>query len=135
MVIDREGILRSIMVYPIDHQPDNEDIWKVLAKLEPDAQPMVTTEITSVPQEIPQGEVIMYCTPWCPDCRRARLWFQEQGIPITEVNVIQNAEADARVKAWGNGYRITPTFDINGIIILDFKLEKIKEALKERNLA
>jgi glutaredoxin len=135
IVIDREGILRSVEVYPQDQQPENEDTWKVLEKLEPDAPPALVVKSTPPPVAIPQGGIIMYCTPWCADCRRARKWFQEQGIKITEVNVIQNPEADARVKAWGNGYRITPTFDIDGIIIVDFKLDKIREALKARDLA
>ena len=33
-VIDKEGVIRFIDVHPIDKQPDNEEIFEVLAKLQ-----------------------------------------------------------------------------------------------------
>jgi len=133
-VIDRQGLLCSMEIYPKDEQPNNQDLWNVLERLEPASPSVIEMNASKPPQTLPHGGIIMYCTPWCPDCRRARAWFQEQGLEITEVNIVGNPVAEAQVKVWGNGYKITPTFDIDGIIVLDFKVNQIMEALRERHM-
>lgn len=134
-VIDRQGLLCSMEVYPDDQQPNNQDLWNILERLEPASPSVIEMDASKPPQTLLHGGIIMYCTPWCSDCRRARVWFQEQGLEITEVNIIGNPVAEEQVKAWGNGYKITPTFDIDGIIVVDFKVDQIMEALRERHLA
>jgi glutaredoxin len=71
----------------------------------------------------------MYCTSWCPGCRRARAYFQENGIPFVEIDITRDREAAARVRGWANGNETTPTFDIRGQIIVDYDLAKIEAAL------
>ena len=69
----------------------------------------------------------MYCTPWCPDCRSAREWLQENMTSnFTEVDISVNLNAARQVRSWGDGFQITPAFDINGEIILDFDEAKLK---------
>jgi arsenate reductase-like glutaredoxin family protein len=72
----------------------------------------------------------MYCNAWCPDCRKARLWLDEHNIEFTEVNIPRTPGAVEQVRKWGNGKLITPTFDVNGTIVLDFDREQLKKALK-----
>jgi mycoredoxin len=73
----------------------------------------------------------MYCTSWCPACRRARAWFNARGLKFTEVDIDDNPAAAAQVKKWNNGNRTTPTFDIDGTIITDFDERKLTEAVKK----
>ena len=73
----------------------------------------------------------MYCTPWCPDCRRAREWLRNHKISFSEVDISVNLAAARRVRSWGAGFQITPTFDINGEIILDFDEGKLNDLLFE----
>lgn len=55
------------------------------------------------------SQVIMYAVDWCPDCRRARFFFKRQNIPVLEVNVDRDKQAEAFVKQLNNGNRSVPT--------------------------
>ena len=72
----------------------------------------------------------MYCTKWCPDCRRARLWLNEKGMKYTEVDVMSTVGADDQIRLWTGGNLVTPTFDIDGQIVIDFDEDKLREVLK-----
>ena len=37
-----------------------------------------------------------------------------------------------QVKKWANGTRTTPTFDIEGTILMNFDEKKVEEAIKEK---
>ena len=71
----------------------------------------------------------MYCTPWCPDCRRARAWLAEKGIPYTEVDISKDRAAATKVRGWARGNETTPTFDIEGTIVVEFDRPKLEKAL------
>jgi len=58
--------------------------------------------------------------------------LKEQNIPYTEVDITTNFKAARQVRSWGNGFQITPTFDIDGTIILDFDEEKLSQVLLEK---
>lgn len=133
-VIDKQGVVRYVDVHNIDEQPDNEVLFQVLAEIEPalaaayqaaEAQKAAAAQ----PAPEPAGDVIMYCTSWCPACRRARAFLAENGIAYTEIDITKDRAAAARVRGWANGYETTPTFDIRGTIVVDFKLEQVKKAL------
>lgn len=87
---------------------------------------------TSSDESLPHGGIVMYCTSWCPDCRRARVWLKEHNLEYIEIDVEKNPQASAQVKAWAGGNRTTPTFDIDGTIIVNFNLQKLTEALADR---
>ena len=80
-------------------------------------------------QPEPEADVVLYCTPWCPACRRARAYLQENDIPYVEVDTSRDREAAERLKGWANGYETTPTFNIKGKIIVNFKKQEVAEAL------
>lgn len=82
------------------------------------------------PVPLPHGGIVMYCTKWCPDCKQARAWLAEHQLPYTEVDITSTPGAGKQVEQWGNGDRTTPTFDIDGTIIVDFDLLRLKEILK-----
>jgi len=78
------------------------------------------------PGEMPKGDVIMYCTSWCKDCKNAKIWLAEHQIEFVEVDVNDFPEAGKLVRSWANGNLVTPTFNIHGNIVVDFNVEKLK---------
>lgn len=129
-VIDKQGIIRYVDVHDIDSQPDNELLFTVLAEIEPNlpAGKKQSSSEEEPQAEAPQGVqpssgVIMYCTSWCPACSRARIYLKSHRIEFTEIDITKDREAAARLRAWTNGYETTPTFDINGTIVVNFKTE------------
>lgn len=126
-IIDEEGIIRYIDIHDIDEQPDNEVLLAELKKIIPDADQKLKHLYKDKARG--EGDVVMYCTPWCPDCRKAREWLRDRNINFTEVDISTNLNAARQVRSWGDGYQITPTFDIGGEIILDFDKTKLEEKL------
>ena len=126
-VIDKSGFIRYVDVHDIDLQPDNEVLFAELAKLEPQAAAR-WKPAEPPPSPEPQADVVIYCTPWCPGCRRARAYLQEKGIAYVEVDITKDRAAAARVRDWANGFETTPTFNIRGQILVNFdqfRLEKM----------
>lgn len=130
-VIDKQGFIHYVDVHDISQQPDNEEIFEVLAELEPEAaSALAEVERASPPAaEPPAADVVLYCTPWCGDCRRARLWLNEHNIVYTEVDISKDREAAKRVRGWARGFETTPTFDIRGQIVVDWRPEAVAKAL------
>jgi glutaredoxin len=56
--------------------------------------------------------ITMYTTLWCPDCRRAKAFLKERGIVFREVNIEQDASAEAMVIKANQGKRKVPTFQV-----------------------
>ena len=128
-LIDKRGIIRYIDVHDIADQPKNEVLLAELRKLEPQLAARLPGEAEVPTAPLPSGGVVLYCTRWCVDCRRARAWLEEHGIRYTEVDVNANPVAARKVRQWANGALVTPTFDINGTIVVDFDVAKLTELL------
>ena len=127
-VVDKRGIIRYVDVHDIDDQPDNELLFCVLAEIEPQAVGVrKPAQVPTAPE--PMADVIMYCTTWCPACRRARTWLRERSIPFIEVDITRDRQAAEKVRGWANGNETTPTFNIRGAIVVDFDEAKLKKAL------
>ena len=130
-VLDKMGIIQYIDVHDIDLQPDNEEIRKVLRRIDPEAaarQPERRTDDFSMPT----GGIVLYCTKWCPACRRARNLFAELNLEYTEVDVNITPGASEQVKEWADGNRTTPTFDIDGTIIVNWNETELRKVLTEK---
>ncbi len=133
-IIDKEGIVRYVDVHDIDSQPDNDVLFEELARLEPAAAALweaqeQARQAAMAPQPTPQSGLTMYCTPWCSDCRQARVWLKEHNIPYVEVDISKDRAAARRVKEWAHGSETTPTFDCHGTIIVDWDVPKLREVL------
>lgn len=135
-VMDRTGMIRYVDVHDIDHQPDNEVLFRELAEIEgvpvpmeeipaPAAQP-VEAQATQAVEEV---AVVMYCTDWCPACRRARAYLKVNNVSFREVNITRDREAAMRVRGWTGGYEATPTFDVGGTIVVNFDVNKLNKLL------
>jgi glutaredoxin len=131
-IIDKEGIIRYIDIHKIDEQPSNDILFDELAKIDPENFKFRAQNMQApAPPELPQGGVVVYCTSWCPDCYRARLWLEDNKIAYTEVNVDANPAAAKQLRKWANGDLSTPTFDIDGTIVINFDLKRLRELLRK----
>jgi len=61
----------------------------------------------------PQGRVKLYGANWCPDCRRAKTYLQNNEINFQFVDIDKVPEAVNLVEKINNGKRIIPTILIN----------------------
>jgi glutaredoxin len=134
-IVDKDGIVRYVDVHDIDDQPDNEDVFEVLRQLEPSAPSAVQgveAEVSVAGKEQVAAEarsVLLYCRPGCIDCRLARRFLERNQISYSEINVRADPEAEARVRDWTGGPLVSPVFDIDGTIIVDFKRTELVKAL------
>lgn len=60
------------------------------------------------------NEVTVYCTSWCCDCRRAKKFLHERGIPFREINIDESPDAAELVVRVNNGRRKVPTIEFEG---------------------
>jgi glutaredoxin len=142
-VIDRTGIIRYVDVHNIDEQPDNEVLFRELAEIEgvPVPQEIIPETAAASAQAAPvaapsspsalaeQMQVIIYCTDWCPACRRARAYLKINNIPFEEVNITRDRAAAARVRSLTGGHESTPTFEVGGNVVVNFDVDKLNKLL------
>lgn len=73
-------------------------------------------------------KVIVYSTPTCPYCIRAKQFLKDNGIGFDNIDVSADGEkADEMVKK--SGQMGVPVLDIDGEIIVGFDKDRIKTAL------
>ncbi len=128
-IIDKEGIIQYIDIHDIDDQPDNDVLFAELQRIAPQDFAAFEQRKPQGEDGLPKGGVVLYCTHWCPACRRARLWLENNNIDFVEVNIDRNPAADRQVRAWADGNRTTPTFDINGTVVVNFDQKRLEELL------
>lgn len=134
-VIDKKGVIRYIDIHAIDERPDNEEVRKVLRQLEAEEAAGPASGVffgDEQEEEIPTGDIVLYCARWCKDCKKAKAWLDERGLSYVEVDIDYNMAARAQVRKWANGYLITPVIDVGGTIVLDFDVPKLEQALRKR---
>jgi len=95
-------------------------LWKIPVK--------VIQPAPAAPSVRPKS-VVMYCRPGCGDCQMARSFLQQRGVAYTEIDVWVDPQAEARLRRWTGGPLITPVFDIDGKIIIDFRRAELEQAL------
>jgi glutaredoxin len=128
-IVDRQGIIQYIDIHDIDLQPDNDELRQALRQVDPDA---ARREPKRNPSPLPTGGIVMYCTKWCGDCKKARAFLADHKLSYTEVDIYNIEGAVHQVRKWNNGVIITPTFEIEGKIVSDFDEPKLREVLKDR---
>ncbi len=62
-------------------------------------------------------KIVMYTTPWCRDCKAAKKFLAERGVPFEEVDIEQRPEAAQIVMDLNDGMRKVPTLDVEGTIV------------------
>ena len=56
----------------------------------------------------------MYCTSWCPDCRRAKEFLRSHQISFEEIDIEAHPEGAEFVRHANSGKRKVPTFEVGG---------------------
>ena len=130
-IIDKNGVLQYIDIHDVDEQPDNEVLFQEIRRIQPEVKPVKNPQDKAPDDELELEGVVLFCNKWCPGCRRARVWFEDNKIAYTEYDVTRNPAASSQVKEWTGGNLTTPTFYINGEVIVDWKVEKVSRALQK----
>ncbi len=84
---------------------------------------------------MPEAEIKVYGTTWCPDCVRAKKVLDKHLIPYSWIDIADNAEARAYVEKVNNGNRSVPTivFPDGSVLVepsnteLEAKLASLKQ--------
>lgn len=124
-LIDREGIIRYIDVHAIDDAPDPDALIREIEALEPER---TRPDLETAP-EAGSDALYVYCTPWCPDCMRARNWLKANNVPFVEVDVSVDSSARARAAAFNEGRLHTPTFECRGRVVVDFDEGRVRDII------
>ena len=74
------------------------------------------------------NSVIIYSTPTCPFCIRAKQFLKSHNISFTDIDVSQDAQK-AQEMTQKSGQMGVPVFDIDGGIIVGFDRARISEML------
>ncbi len=77
------------------------------------------------------SKVIVFSTPTCSWCRRAKRYLKENGVPFKEINVERDPAA-ARDIARKTGQTGVPVIKIGGSWIVGFDKPRIEKALAGR---
>lgn len=72
-------------------------------------------------------QIVMYITEYCPDCTRARKFFEANSIPHLRVGLEGNSQAVEFVMGVNKGYRSVPTIIFpDGSILVEPNLDELK---------
>lgn len=129
-IVDAKGIIRYIDIHDIDDQPDNDLLFSELARIDPE-HVKIDIDPSLAAKKLPTGGVILYATPWCADAKLARHWLKQNDIPFRDVDIYSTPGAEWQVRQWTGNKMITPTFNIDGQIVIDFDLPRLKEIIKK----
>ena len=56
--------------------------------------------------------ITVYGTTWCADCRRAKQFLKERGVPFSEVDVDEDPDAEELIMKVNDGRRKVPTIKV-----------------------
>jgi glutaredoxin-like YruB-family protein len=74
-------------------------------------------------------KIIVYGTEWCPWCKRAKSFFEDNKIDFEYVDVGAD-QLKAQEMVEKSGQTGVPVIDIDGVIVVGFDELKIKTLLK-----
>ncbi len=75
-----------------------------------------------------QRRVIVFSTPTCPHCTRAKRYLRARGVRFRDVDVSRD-QAAARDMVRRSGQQGVPVLDIGGKIVVGFDRAKIDQLL------
>lgn len=73
--------------------------------------------------------VKMLSTTWCGHCRRLKRQLDEAGIDYAEIDIDQEPELAARIEAITGGFRVVPTLEIDGSLLVNPSIGEVRAAL------
>ncbi len=75
-------------------------------------------------------QVVLYTTPTCPWCNKAKSYLAKKGIPFAEYNVAQDANKYTEMVS-RSGQTGVPVITIGNQVIVGFDQKKIDELLED----
>lgn len=75
-------------------------------------------------------KVVIYSTPTCPYCKRAKGYLSQKGIPYTDINVAENRDA-AKEMIQKSGQMAVPVIIINGEVVVGFNQTLLDKVLSQ----
>ena len=77
-------------------------------------------------------QITVYSTRWCCDCRRAKQFLKERGVPFREIIIDEADGAEEIVLRANNGRRKVPTIEVAGryFTCSPFDPQKLADELK-----
>ena len=82
-------------------------------------------------------DIVIYTTSWCPACKQARSWMNENALSYSERDIEHDRDANEKLKKISGGTTI-PTFDIEGQVHVGFSpswVQSARRSVAERRLA
>lgn len=77
------------------------------------------------------SQIVMYTTEYCPDCHRAKAFFEANNIEYLRVGLEGNEEATEFVLNINNGNRSVPTIIFpNGSVLVEPSWGKLRETIE-----
>lgn len=78
------------------------------------------------------SQIVMYATEYCPDCHRAKAFFERNKIDYLKVGLEGNTEATEFVMQINNGNRSVPTIIFpDGSILVEPSWEELREKTQD----
>ena len=83
---------------------------------------------------VPSERIVVYGASWCPDARRARRFFDEQGVEYAWIDIDEDSEARDFVRETNGGQIVIPVIVFPDLSILvgpsNYDLAQKMEALR-----
>ena len=77
-------------------------------------------------------QVIMYMTPWCPYCVKAREYLRSLDVNLVEYNIERDKSKREEMLSKSGGSSGVPLVDIEGIIIRGYNPDAFRGAIERR---
>ena len=74
-------------------------------------------------------KVILYTAPACPFCVIVKKFLERNNVKFTEIDISKDKKKESEMQKKSNQTNV-PVVDVDGIIIVGYNLQKLKEALK-----
>ncbi len=75
-------------------------------------------------------KIVIYSTPTCPYCKRAKAYLSEKGIPYTDINVAEDRDK-AKEMIQKSGQMGVPVIVVDDEVIVGFNQGKLDELLSK----
>jgi len=74
------------------------------------------------------AQIVMYSTQYCPDCLRAKAFFEANNISFIRVSLEGNQAATEFVMEMNNGFKSVPTIIFpDGTVLVEPSWQNLKE--------
>ena len=73
-------------------------------------------------------KVVIYSTPTCPFCKRAKAYLSQKGIPYTDINVATDREKSKEM-IQKSGQMGVPVIVIDGEVVVGFNQAQLDKLL------